>query len=160
MIDYLLSTRSEIVRARVFYESIAAIALSAFFWLWALEITISGDYEAGLLIRASSDDGLVCFPFVFVCGILGVVIIRQKILEASRALSCSVALSFLFTILVYLMSASLTDPNDRHLAYLLVSAFLWLIYGLYYYHDAELYRKSIIAAHSTSKLSEHLLDNV
>lgn len=161
MHEYIFSSQRQYVQLRLLFESIAAIVLSLLFWLWALAITLEGEYEAGLLLQASYDDGLVCFPFVFACGIFGMLVLKLRIFEQSFALSCSIAASFLFTVLVYLMSASLTNPSRRHLAYLIISAVLWILYGIFYYRDAELYRRCVVEVFTDNKLSTHLLeDNV
>ena len=123
------------VQTRVLLESVIVVVVSLLFWIWAFVITLSGNYDNGLILHKSYDDGLVCFTCTFATGVCGVLFSRNVLYQKSILFGRMIIITFAITVIIFTAAAIFTDPSEMHLAYLIVSGFLWIVYGTMYYYD-------------------------
>jgi hypothetical protein len=136
---------------RLKWISIFCLLVSLFFFLWAAYNT-SDNYQDGLIVDKSIDDGLVCFPFTFLSGIIGYFSISSPTLQLSRAPGLFIIFSFTFTVSIFLSAAICINTSSLHRAYLIISSLVWGSYGFLFYKEIELWRQEKV-----KDSSEHLL---
>lgn len=123
---------------RVLAESIILVLVSLIFGSWALAITLSRNYEDGNVIASSIDDGLVCFPLTLCTGIYGIALAQKYVHTPSLWFQRCIIVVFSVTVTIYIWAAcTTTDSSVSHVSYLVISAILWVIYGVLYYRDVE-----------------------
>mmetsp|Transcript_7119 Transcript_7119/g.10608 ORF Transcript_7119/g.10608 Transcript_7119/m.10608 type:complete len:148 (+) Transcript_7119:87-530(+) len=118
------------LETRILWESVIAIFVSLFFFLWALLNTIREYY----------DDGLECFPLTIAAGVYGVLLYKRVFSPSTLAFGRLIAFGFSVVVLIFVLASILTEGDEMHRAYLIVSAFVWALYGYIYYCDAEAWR--------------------
>lgn len=112
------------VEKRVFLESLIAIAASIFFWSWALILTIQVEF----------DTGLICFIPTLASGVGGLLLTKDYRVPR-RLLTIGTISAFTFTTIVFISASAHNDEGNMHLAYLIVSAFIWGGFGAIYYFE-------------------------
>jgi hypothetical protein len=127
------------MEAHLFWQSMITVCVSLFFLGWAMKISYSGSYQDGLIIRKSSDDGLLCFPFTILTGLYGI-LLSVNILSISQHLiylRALIVFSFSLTVAIYINAAVALDSPAMHESYLIISAVIWGTYGGYYWYDTK-----------------------
>ena len=121
-------------RTRVLLESIVALVASTFFWGWALLLTVTTEY----------DTGLICFAATFLSGLGGFMLARGNKVP-QRPLIIGTGVAFAFTTAVFISASIRNDEGSMHLAYLIVSAFIWSTFSVIFILDINrLYQETAI----------------
>jgi hypothetical protein len=125
------------VRMRVLVESVVVVGFSIIFWIWAFVISLSGTYEDGNVVKASIDDGLVCFPLTFITGLYGIALCRKWVSSPSVLLGRFIVVSVSVTAAIFIWAAIVTNSTPMHESYLVISCMIWICFGVLYFRDAE-----------------------
>lgn len=133
--------------------SIISIVIPLFFFLWALYNTFN-NYSDGLLIHSTIDDGLVCFPFNIISGIVGLLSLKYILFSLSLYTSIFILSSYLFTTFVFLFAAIQLNSSALHQSYLIISSIIWGAYGVLFYKEMKLFRDEKLSLVSTPLLTQ------
>jgi F0F1-type ATP synthase assembly protein I len=132
-------------KKRLYTESLVAIVASIFFWIWALIITI----QDGL------DTGLICFIPTFASGVGGLLLAKDIKLPRPLLL-IETAIAFSFTAVAFILAATHNEEDGEsqmHLAYLIISAFIWGGFGVIYIFEInKVYRLEDLQRESNALL--------
>lgn len=126
-------------QSKIILLSFIIIFFSLLYLIWAIYNSFNL-YSNGFIIKSSFDDGILCFPFTLLSGLIGLLSIKYSIIKKNIIFLLFILLSFLWTVIVYLLSALFINNNSRHLSYLIIGSFIWGLYGLYYCNEFNKFR--------------------